>query len=125
MKSFLDGLKRPALAGTLIAVTLAASTGFALRILRLHALRAALAAYTTLPEWFANTESGSAIESALYRLMNLPTGDVLYVRPPAESVPQLSDLIKANNQDGVLYSLRALQDEQALDFTAAEADWKA
>jgi cellulose synthase operon protein C len=110
-------------AAVFILVTVSAL--FALRIPRLHSLRAALYAYSTLPQWLTNTESGSAVESALYRLMTLPTGDVLYRRPPAESRPQLADLIKANNERGALYSLRALQDEQALDFTAAESDWKA
>ncbi len=131
MKSYLNRYRRPALIGASIAATLMViTTTLALRVPRLLTLRAALSAYSTLPDWFTNTESGSGIESALYRLMTLPTGDVLYLRPPAESRPQITDLIKAadlasNNQGSALYSLRALQDEQALDFTAAESDWKA
>jgi cellulose synthase operon protein C len=107
-----------AIATVVVTVTLA------LRVPRLHGLRAALSAYSTLPDWLTNTESGSGVEAALYRLMNLPTGDVLYRRPPRESRTQLADLIKANDEHGALYSLRALQDEQALDFVAAETDWK-
>ena len=117
--------KRLNLGACLVGVALISATTLALHLPRLHTLRAALSAYSTLPQWFTNTESGSSIEAALYRLMTLPTGDVPYRRPPAESRPQLTDLIKSDHQHGALYSLRALQDEQALDFTAAEADWKA
>ena len=46
-------------------------------------------------------------------------------RPPHETRPALTDLIKAQPRNADLYSLRALEDEQQLDFTAAEADWKA
>jgi cellulose synthase operon protein C len=113
------------IAASVTIIVAIVTTALALRTPRLRSLRAAFAAYGTLPEWFTNTESGSAIESALYRLMTLPTGDVLYLRPPAESRTQLSGLVKASDASGALYSLRALQDEQALDFTAAEADWKA
>ena len=117
--------RRLVLFGLLAAAVVIASTVLALRIPRLHTLRAALAAYNSLPEWLTNTEAGSGIESALYRLMPLPTGDVLYRRSPREARSELTELIKANSQQGALYSLRALQDEQALDFTAAEFDWKA
>lgn len=79
----------------------------------------------SLSEWLTNTEAGSSVESALYRVMALPTGDVLYRRAPRETRPALAELLKANDAQAALYSLRALQDEQALDFTAAEADWKA
>ena len=34
-------------------------------------------------------------------------------------------MIKAQPRNAELYSLRALEDEQQLDFTAAESDWKA
>ena len=45
-------------------------------------------------------------------------------RPPAESVPALSEAIHAQPANAELYSLRALANEQKLDFDAAEADWK-
>ena len=45
-------------------------------------------------------------------------------RPPKETRPELSKLIGAAPNDAELYSLRALEAEQQLDFTAAEADWK-
>jgi Flp pilus assembly protein TadD len=70
-----------------------------------------------------NAESGSAIEAALYRWMPMPVSKVFGLRPPREATPLLTDLIR--RQPGAeLYSLRALNEEAALDFTAAEADWK-
>ncbi|HEX8925569.1 MAG TPA: hypothetical protein VF786_07235, partial [Terriglobales bacterium] len=70
-----------------------------------------------------NIEAGSAIESALYRVMPMPVRNVLGLRPPKEAVPLLSDLIR-QHPTAELYSLRALNEEAALDFNAAEADWK-
>ena len=77
-----------------------------------------------LPGWMRNVEAGTAIEGALFRAMSLPGGAVLFRRPPAETRPALGELIKAQPKDADLYSLRALEDEQQLDFSAAEADWK-
>src|SRR5690348_8324873 len=74
--------------------------------------------------WIENVPAGSAIESALFRAMQLPGGEVLFRRPPGESVPALSELQKTQN-DAALLSLRALEEEQALNFAAAESDWKA
>lgn len=73
-------------------------------------------------EW-RNAESGSAIEAALYRLMPMPVSKVMGLRPPKEATPLLSELIR--KQPGAeLLSLRALNEEAALDFAAAESDWK-
>ncbi len=77
-----------------------------------------------LPEWIRNTEAGTAIEAALFRAMSLPGGAVLFRRPPAETRPALGELIKAQPKNADLYSLLALEDEQQLDFSAAESDWK-
>jgi predicted Zn-dependent protease len=77
-----------------------------------------------LPAWIRNTEARSEIEAAFFRLMSLPGGEVLFRRPPRETRPTLGELIKKQPKDAELYSLRALEDEQQLDFTAAEADWK-
>ena len=70
-----------------------------------------------------NAESGSAIESALYRWMPMPVSKVFGLRPPREATPLLSELIQ-RKPSTELYSLRALNEEAALDFAAAEADWK-
>ena len=46
-----------------------------------------------LPEWVREVIGGSAIESALYRLMEIPEIKVLYPRPPAEARGELSNLL--------------------------------
>jgi predicted Zn-dependent protease len=76
------------------------------------------------PAWIRNIEGRTAIEAAFFRLMALPGGEVLFRRPPSETRPALGDLLKKQPGDAELYSLRALEDEQQLDFTAAETDWK-
>ena len=83
-----------------------------------------LAASGALPEWMVNVESKSALEGAFFRIMDMPGGAVLGRRPPAETRTALAELIQGKPNDAELYSLRALEDEQALDFAAAEADWK-
>ena len=83
-----------------------------------------VAARGALPAWIRNVEAGTAIEAALFRAMSLPGGAVLFRRPPAETRPALGELIKAQPKKADLYSLRALEDEQQLDFSAAESDWK-
>ena len=77
-----------------------------------------------LPSWIRNIEVGTAIEAAFFRAMSLPGGAVPFRRPPSETRSALSDLIKAQPKNADLYSLRALEDEQQLDFSAAESDWK-
>ena len=84
-----------------------------------------VSALAELPSWIRNVEAGSAIEVVFFRMMSLPGGAVLFRRPPAETRPALGDLIKAQPHNAELYSLRALEDEQQLDFVAAESDWKA
>src|SRR5260370_17926616 len=77
-----------------------------------------------LPKCIRIIESRTEIEAAFFRLMALPGGEVAFRRPPSESRPALGDLLKKRPGDAELHSLRALEDEQQLDFTAAEADWK-
>ena len=66
----------------------------------------------------------SRLESALYRLMDLPGLRTLYPRPPAEARTELSSLLAGDPTNSELYALRARTDEQTLDFIAAEADWR-
>jgi len=73
--------------------------------------------------WIENVEGGSGIEKALYRAMQLPGGEILFRRAPKEAIPELNNLQQAQ-KSAALYSLRALEEEQALDFAAAERDWK-
>jgi transcriptional regulator with XRE-family HTH domain len=77
-----------------------------------------------LAPWMQDVVSGSAIEAALYRVMSLPGMKVMYPRPAAEARGQMDALVKSKPEDAQLYALRAHVDEQALDFAAAEQDWK-
>lgn len=54
----------------------------------------------------------------------MPGGTVPILLPPAESRPALSSLLSNVPGDALLYRLRAREAEMALDFAAAEADWK-
>src|SRR5580658_1728922 len=78
-----------------------------------------------LPAWVRNIEAGSAVEAAFFRMMSMPGGAVAFRRPPRETQPALTHWIKTQPHSAELYSLRALEDEQQLDFSAAESDWKA
>ncbi|MGH9522591.1 MAG: hypothetical protein ACRD3E_08675, partial [Terriglobales bacterium] len=95
------------------------------RLILVAVLLMGVSAAAELPWWIRNTEAGSAIEAAFFRMMPLSGGPVAFQRPPAETRPALSELIKGQSHNAELYSLRALEDEQQLDFVAAEADWKA
>jgi hypothetical protein len=77
-----------------------------------------------LPEWMQHAVSGSTIEGALYRMMQLPGLQAMFPRPPKEAAAKLGGVIASAPNDAELYSLRAMEEEQALDFGAAEADWK-
>src|SRR5260370_31528368 len=83
-----------------------------------------LAAGAALAKGIQNMEPRSRVEAAIFRSVSLPTGPITIRRPPAETVPALGDLIKQQPQQADLYSLKALEEEQKLDFPAAEADWK-
>src|SRR5260370_17092931 len=77
-----------------------------------------------LPAWIRNIEGRTEIEAIFFRRMALPGGEVAFRRPPKETRPALGDLLKKQPGNAELYSLRALEDEQQLDFDAAEMDWK-
>jgi tetratricopeptide (TPR) repeat protein len=77
-----------------------------------------------LPEWMQHVVGASTIEAALYRGMEIPGAQAMYPRPPKQASGELAGLIAKSPDEAQLYSLRALEAEQALDFTAAEADWK-
>ena len=90
----------------------------------LGALIVPAAANATFPAWMQHIVGASTVESALYRVMQLPAAQALYPRPPKEAAAQLSQLIATNAANAELYQLRAQADEQALDEAAAESDWK-
>jgi tetratricopeptide (TPR) repeat protein len=83
-----------------------------------------LAARAELPKWMQFAVAGSDIENVLFRAMDAAGVKVMYPRPPAETRAELSNLLKRSPQKADWYALRARADEQALDFAAAEADWK-
>lgn len=87
-------------------------------------LGAAAAFSSTLGGWLRHAVAGSAVEAALYRAMELPGGRFLFPRPPSEARPELNALIEKHASEASLWQLRALEDEQTLDFKAAERDWK-
>jgi hypothetical protein len=88
------------------------------------ALTAPITADATLPAWLQHIVGGSTIESALYRVMQLPAVQALYPRPPKEAQGELAKLITTGPNQAELYELRARADEQALNEDAAESDWK-
>ena len=88
------------------------------------ALAVPVTAYATFPDWLQHIVGASAVESALYRAMQLPVVQALYPRPPKEAAGELTKLIAGKAGDAALYALRARADEQALEEGAAEADWK-
>ncbi len=88
------------------------------------ALFGAVAALGELPVWVRNIDASTALEGVFFRRMSLSNGAVAFRRPPGETRPALAELIKTEPHHAELYSLRALEDEQQLDFTAAESDWK-
>lgn len=115
MKSFLD----------FRAVALRTRPARAAMLAAFLAIGAAIAAVGELPSWIRNVETNTALEAAFFRMMSLPSGAVAFRRPPRETRPALGEMIKAQPHQADLYSLRALEDEQQLDFAAAESDWKA
>jgi Tfp pilus assembly protein PilF len=68
-----------------------------------------------LQTWVQHTPAGPAL-TAMFRG---------YLLPPSQARPALTTLINSAPHDAMLYRLRAHEAELALDFTAAEADWKA
>ena len=82
------------------------------------------AARAELTKWAEGINAGNRLETVFFRNVLLPSGMIPVRRPPKETRPELTKLIGATPNDAELYSLRALEDEQQLDFAAAEADWK-
>jgi Flp pilus assembly protein TadD len=83
-----------------------------------------LALHAELSQWVQNLAVESGLQAVFFRTVSLPAGDVEARRPPAETRPALTELIAAKPTDAQLYRLRASEAELALDFTAAEADWR-
>ncbi|MDP8982529.1 MAG: hypothetical protein M3O35_18280 [Acidobacteriota bacterium] len=81
-------------------------------------LAAAVLARAELAEWVQHIPSPSQLQAAFFRTTPTPI-----LRPPKETRAELARLITAS-PTAELYALRAREDEQQLDFSAAESDWK-
>lgn len=77
-----------------------------------------------LPEWVRHIEAGSALESIFFADRPTPGGTVPARRLPDETRSMLAEAITARPDETELYRLRALESERALDFIAAESDWR-
>jgi cellulose synthase operon protein C len=131
LKSFLKGLVDK----SALTASFGRGSGWALRdIGKVGVRRAAFVAVllggcfamrAELSKWVENIDATSRLERGFFRTVVLATGSVPVRRPPKETRAELSKLIDATPSDADLYSLRALEAEQQLDFSAAEADWNA
>ncbi|MGA8028051.1 MAG: hypothetical protein WB992_12985 [Bryobacteraceae bacterium] len=77
-----------------------------------------------LPSWAQETIAFTPLEGALFRIMGLPDGTVMHLRPAWESRSHLGGMIEKTPRNAELYSLRAREEERLADYPAAEADWK-
>ncbi len=82
----------------------------------------ALAIRGELQIWVQHLAVGKL--APFFRTVSMPGGDIEVRRPPAETRAALSDAILKSPDVMENYSLRAHEDELALDFVAAEADWR-
>jgi len=60
-------------------------------------------ARAALPRWMQDVIGSSAMEAALYRVMEIPGAQMLYPRPPKEAQGELSGLIGKALQQADLY----------------------
>ena len=84
----------------------------------------AVAARGELADYIQRLEIADRLQGVSLHSATLPAGPVLVRRPPAETRQVLGLMISASAGDAQLYALRAQEAELALDFAAAEADWK-
>ena len=96
--------------------------GLGAALVVLAALAAAVRA--DVPAWLRTIESFSPAEGALYQEMVLGGEHFLGRRPPKQALPLLDRAVQSSPDDLELHSLRAMEEEQALNFDAAERDWQ-
>lgn len=80
--------------------------------------------HAALATWAQNVAAGTGVEAALFRLMDVPGGAVQGRRTPAESSQALGGLLDRDARNSALYAMRAREDERAMDYKSAEADWR-
>jgi len=84
----------------------------------------AVAARGELADYIQRLEIADRLQGVFFHSATLPAGPVLVRRPPTETRQALGLMISASPGDAQLYALRAQEAELALDFGAADADWK-
>jgi Tfp pilus assembly protein PilF len=84
----------------------------------------AVTARGELREWVQFVQANNPLEAIYFRTVALPAGPVQSLRPPRETIADLSKAIAAAPQQVELLALRAREAEQLLDFPAATADWR-
>src|SRR4051812_39333354 len=87
-------------------------------------LALALSARGDLGKWIQTLGAKSSAEQSFFRVMWTPGGSVFGLRPPKEVRPELEKAAAAAPTNADLASLQAMEDEQQLDFAAAETHWK-
>ncbi len=93
-------------------------------VLALASAAAVLVLHAELPFWAQETIVSTPLETALFRIMGLPDGVVMHLRPPWESRAHLGKLIQQASREAGLYAIRAREEERLQDYAAAEADWR-
>ena len=76
-----------------------------------------------LQTWVQHVPAGPLIP-VFFRPVEMPAGPVEVRRPPRETIPALTAQIETAPGNAELYKLRAREEELALEFAAAEADWR-
>lgn len=97
---------------------------FLLAVVACFLLSAGIVGRAQLERWVQNVEGGGALDLALFRSVIMPSGVVQARRSPSDSRALLDQMAAKSPNDTELYLMRARVDEEALDFSAAEADWK-
>jgi predicted Zn-dependent protease/Flp pilus assembly protein TadD len=95
-----------------------------LAVLAFCLLSAGIVARAELERWAQNAEGGGPFDLALFRPIIMPSGAVMARRSPQDSRALLDQMAAKSPMNAEFYLMRARVDEESLDFTAAEADWK-
>ena len=95
-----------------------------LAVLAFCLLSAGIVAKAELERWAQNIVSGGQFDLALFRPVIMPSGVVVARRTPKDSRALLDHMAAQSPNNAELYLVRARVDEESLNFSAAEADWK-
>ena len=87
-------------------------------------LSAGIVGRAELERWAQNVEGVGGFDLALFRSVIMPSGVVKARREPGDSRALLDQMAAKSPNNAELYLMRARVDEESLDFSAAEADWK-